>query len=343
MIELQENEEIKDKILLIPIYKDRKEVVSVGKLPKFEGNRQLLTAFIEWIGDERLMYALFSHENYVNPKTLEKSKDFLKNGNFLTFEGSDVYSQLTKLMSHVNITLQDLDKFKQVGDEIVHFKRIRVTLEARELEKLKELINKVKIYRDPSKQEFELKKLLEAKKISVDDYTSKIKEKEKIDYINHIINVESEKRFIEQLEEFIKQESNILKSFDWWMFCKLDEHLDNVFIPYYNKAHNKIEKFKPDFIFWLKKENKYFIIFADPKGTKHTDYEYKVDGYKLIFEEKNEKKTFQKDKINVQVHLFLFTEDVNKLSEGYKRYWFDAFQKMIERFVNGRSKWLKKN
>jgi len=369
IIELQENEEIKDKILLIPIYKDRKEVVSVGKLPKFEGNRQLLTAFIEWIGDERLMYALFSHENYVNPKTLEKSRDFLKNGNFSTFEGSDVYSQLTKLMNHVNITLQDLDKFKQVEGEIVHFKRIRVTLKAKELEKLKKLIDKVKTYRDPSKQESKWKKLLEAKKIGVDDYTSKIKElskmsneeefitngstlrikhllnhyyipiilseKEKIDYINHIINVESEKRFIEQLEEFIKQENNILKSFDWWMFCKLDEHLDNVFIPYYNKAHNKIEKFKPDFIFWLKKENNYFIIFADPKGTKHTDYGYKVDGYKLIFEEKNKKKTFQRNKINVQVHLFLFTEDVNNLSEGYKKYWFDDFQKLMEGFVNG--------
>jgi len=365
IIELQENEEIKDKILLIPVYKDRKEVVPVGRLPKFEGNKQLLTAFIKWIGDERLIYALFSHDNYVNPKTIEKAKDFLNNGNFLKFKGTDVYSQLTKLMSHVNITLQDLDKFKQVEDEIVHFKRIRVTLGTKELQKLKELINKVKIYEDPSKQESELKKLLEARKISIDEYTSKIKElskmsneeefikdgstlkikhllnhyyvpiilseKEKINYINHIINVESEKKFIEELESLIRQEDNVLKSFDWWMFCKLDEHLDNVYIPYYNKAHNRIEKFKPDFIFWLKKGNKYFIIFVDPKGTKHTDYEYKVDGYKLIFEEMDKKKTFQKDKINVQVHLFLFTEDINKLSEGYKKYWFEEFEEIINK------------
>ncbi len=368
IIKLEENKEIKDKILLIPIYKDRKEVVSIGELPKFEGNRQLLTAFIEWIGDERLMYALFSHENHVNPKTLEKSRDFLKKGNFLMFEGSDVYSQMTKLMRHVNITLQDLDRFKQVRDEIVHFKRIRVTLKAEELEKLKKLIDKVKTYRDPSKQESELKKLLEVKKISIDDYTSKIKElskisneeefitdssvlkikhllnhyyipiilseKEKIDYINHIINVESEKRFIEHLEEFIKQENNFLKSFDWWMFCKLDEHLDNIFIPYYNKAHNKIEKFKPDFIFWFKKGENYFIIFVDPKGTKHTDYEYKVDGYKLIFEGEQDKKTFKVGNLNVQVHLFLFTEDKNKLSEGYKKYWFDDISSIFQKINN---------
>ena len=79
-------------------------------------------------------------------------------------------------MNHVNITLRDLGKFKQVTDEIVHFKRIRITLEAKELQRLKELIDKVKNYEDPSKKEKELKKLLENKKIGVDDYTSKIKE-----------------------------------------------------------------------------------------------------------------------------------------------------------------------
>ena len=368
IIELQENEEIKDKILLIPVYKDRKEVVSVGELPKFEGNRQLLTDFVEWISDERLMYALFSHENYVNPKTLEKSRDFLKKGNFLTFEGNDVYSQLIKLMNHVNITLQDLDKFKQVGDEIVHFKKIRVTLEERELRKLKELINKVKRYKDPSKQESELKKLLEAKKISIDDYTSRIKElskmsneeefiingstlrikhllnhyyvpiilseKEKIEYINHIINVESEKKFIEQLENFIKQENNVFKSFDWWMFCKLDEHLDEVYIPYYNSKHNKIEKFKPDFIFWFKKGNKYFIIFIDPKGISYTDYQRKIEGYRAIFEKKDRIKEFKEDNNNISVHLFLKTDDKNLVQGFYKRYWFDDFRNIIEKINN---------
>ncbi len=365
IIELKENEQIRDKELLIPIYKDMKRFIPIAELPKFEGNRELLAKFFDWIEDERLIYAIFSHENYVNQETIEKTKEFLKNGNFIHSEGSDAFSQMSKLMNHVNIILKDLESFKQVTDEIVHFKRIRVTLEANELQRLKELIDKVKEYRDPSKREEELKKLLELKKISLSEYTSEIKklskvsgeeefitdssklkikhlinhyyvpiilsEKEKIDYINHIISVESEKRFLEQLESNIQEETNPLKQFDWWMFCKLDEHVDEVYIPYYNKAHNKIEKFKPDFIFWLKKGNKYVILFVDPKGTKHTDYEYKVDGYRLIFEEKNNKKEFAKDKLAIQVHLFLFTEDVNRLSEGYKKYWFDNFEKIVEK------------
>ncbi|MHA1877759.1 MAG: DEAD/DEAH box helicase family protein, partial [Promethearchaeota archaeon] len=160
-----------------------------------------------------------------------------------------------------------------------------------------------------------------------------LSEKEKVNYINHIITVQSEKRFIEQLERAIQKVNSPLNHFDWWMFCKLDEHVDEVHIPYYNKAHNKIERFKPDFIFWLKKEDNYFIVFVDPKGTKHTDYEYKVDGYRFIFETNNGKKAFTKDQLNIRVYLYLFTEDVNRLSEGYKKYWFDDFENLMKNFI----------
>lgn len=367
VIQLEENEEIRTKELLIPIYKERKGVTTVTELPKFEGDRKLLSEFLDWIGDERILYALFSHEESISPETIQRAKGFLENGRFLPFNGKDVYSQMRKLMNHVNITLRDLEKFKRVTDEIVHFKRIRVTLETRELQKLKALIEKVKNYEDPSKKEEELKKLLQENKLDLDTYTAKIKqltrfsneeeftansatlrikhlvnhyylpvilsEKEKVNYINHIITVESEKRFIEQLERTIQKVNTPLNHFDWWMFCKLDEHVDEVHIPYYNKAHNKIERFKPDFIFWLKKEDNYFIVFVDPKGTKHTDYEYKVDGYRFIFEENNGKKVFTKDQLNIKVYLYLFTEDVNRLSEGYKNYWFDDFENLMKNFI----------
>jgi type III restriction enzyme len=160
-----------------------------------------------------------------------------------------------------------------------------------------------------------------------------ISQKEKIDYINHIINIKSEKRFMEQLESSIQRDDNPLNRFDWWMFCKVDEHLDEVFIPYYNKEHNKIEKFKPDFIFWFKKANDYFIVFMDLRGTMHTDYEFKVDGYKSIFEENNKKREYLNDKLSIQVHLFLQTDDKKKLPEGYRKYWFYEFEKIIEQIA----------
>jgi len=35
------------------------------------------------------------------------------------------------------------------------------------------------------------------------------------------------------------------------LFSKLDESLDEVYIPYYNPNMNKISRFYPDFIFWF--------------------------------------------------------------------------------------------
>ena len=242
ILELKKNKEIKNKELLIPVYKKREEEITIDELPKFEGNKKLLEKFFEWLGDEKLIYALFSNEDYVNPHTIEKSKEFLKNGRFLQFHGTDVYSRTIGLMKHVNIKLRDLDRFKKVNNEIVHFRRIRIMLEGEELRRLKELIGKVKNYGESSEKEKELKRSFENEKIGLEEYTSKTKELEnvskeekfrdlkikhllnhyyvpvvisesdKINYINHIINVESEKKFIEHLEKSIQKEKQSVKA-----------------------------------------------------------------------------------------------------------------------------------
>jgi type III restriction enzyme len=363
VIELKENEKIREHTLLIPTYKDRKEAVSVDKLPKFEGNKALISSFIKWLDDERIICSSFSEETTIQPKDIERFKEYLEKGNFLTSSATDIYSQIDNLFNHIHITLRDFDKFKALENELIHFKRIKLSIGSKEIEELKEKIKKVSDYKDPTNEKLKLKKQLESKKIDLDEYTQKIEQisktsneenfkdlkikhivnhyyiplivstKDKIDYINHIIDVESERKFIEQLENYLKEENNLFKVFDWWMFSKIDEHLDEIHIPYYNKAHNKIERFKPDFIFWIKKVDKYIILFADPKGIRHTDYEYKVDGYKRIFEENNSKKEFDVDKNKVEVQLFLFTEDQNQLSEGYKDYWFDDVKKIIENVI----------
>ena len=111
-----------------------------------------------------------------------------------------------------------------------------------------------------------------------------ISEGEKVDYINHIIDVDSEVKFIEQLEEYLQKDDNIFKQFDWWMFSKLDQTLDEVHIPYYSPKENDMARFKPDFIFWIKKGKEYTILFVDPKGTSFADYQHKVDGDCKIFQ-----------------------------------------------------------
>jgi len=67
------------------------------------------------------------------------------------------------------------------------------------------------------------------------------------------------------------------------MFSKIDETLDEVYIPYYDYADNSLKKFKLDFTFWLKKDNNYFIVFIDPKSTEFTKYQNKIHWYEKLF------------------------------------------------------------
>ncbi len=60
--------------------------------------------------------------------------------------------------------------------------------------------------------------------------------REKIDYIKHIIKTKSEVKSIEDLERFLEENGKL--DVDWWLFSKIDEYLDEVFIPYYDPETN---------------------------------------------------------------------------------------------------------
>ncbi|MCD6440397.1 MAG: restriction endonuclease subunit R, partial [Candidatus Marinimicrobia bacterium] len=157
-----------------------------------------------------------------------------------------------------------------------------------------------------------------------------VSESEKTDYINHIINVESEVKFIEQLEQYLQNTGNIFSQFDWWMFSKLDETLDEVYIPYYNPKINSMAKFKPDFIFWIQRGNDYIILFVDPKGTEHTDGYRKIEGYSRLFEtagEQKEAKIYLFNGFNIRTKLLLTPahRGIAGVPEPQRQYWFDNF------------------
>src|SRR5699024_3691517 len=123
-------------------------------------------------------------------------------------------------------------------------------------------------------------------------------ENSKVDYITHIIKENSEYEFINDLESYIRfNKVDIDDKYEWWMFSKIDETIDKIYIPYYDEKKNKYRQFKPDFIFWLKEKETgvYKILFVDPKSTSFSDVNYKIRGYKRFFEGKEEYK--YKDKI----------------------------------------------
>ncbi len=145
--------------------------------------------------------------------------------------------------------------------------------------------------------------------------------KETTDYMQHIIKVDSEVRFLNTLDEWI---GNNTVGWDAWMFSKIDESLDDVHIPYYDTDKNDYRRFLPDFVFWMCKGNEYRIVFVDPKGGVHTNAYDKIAGYQNIFEEKHNEALPRKfsygKRWNVSVNLLMFNLKKAPL-RGYERYW----------------------
>ena len=353
-LELVVNENIQKYTLLVPVYKESKKIYLEVETPKFPISNVQLNNLATYFNNTDNRIIIVSHD--VSPELLQHMRRSFeapeKHYKFSTNGSIPIKTLISKIISHFNLNLKELDRFKQLENEIVHFKKIKVFFD--KLEEQTELNSKIKkVINYPKKQEEE--KLLKSKygKISPEEYSKLYEEisrkysreesfkdlkikyiaehyfiplilstKEKIDYIRHIIKTKSEVDFINSLEAFIESNKNKLKV-AWWVFSKIDEYLDEVYIPYYDPESNMIRHFKPDFIFWIKKDNIYHIVFVDPKGITHTEFEYKVDGFVRIFGDADSPKTFEFENLKIRVHLWLFTDDKSLLSEGYKKYWFD--------------------
>jgi superfamily II DNA or RNA helicase len=328
-------EKIQNNQLLIPKYEESEKRVFEEEI-KFaisETDFNLLKEFNSFVEDYRILTVSYEVEpkliNFFRNSLLEQ-KD-LSEGRYYKnsdTERKNISTILNYLFRFWGTKFEEFKEFSELKDEIRHFER--VVIEEVKFEGFNKILEAVKQTKTTL-----LFENLELKYIPDHYYLPLIVSKdEKIDYIKHIIKTESEVNFIEKLEEYLKNENNKFKNFDWWMFSKIDESLDEVYIPYYDSEENSLKRFKPDFIFWLRKGNSYFIVFVDPKSYKFTDYHDKIDGYKMIFEENNRPKEFKYKNFTCYVYCFLNTSDVDRLkSHPYKNYWFDNFDKLLENLI----------
>lgn len=353
------NKEAERRLLLIPVYKESDKIFAEEKEPQKYGiskeDFDLAKSMFNYLGEK---VALVKYECEV--KVIKKAgESFETSEQYFDFAEERSISEpdllVDRILDYFSVRDREFDKFKKLENEIVHFKRIKFS----DGEKFDQIINKIKEVKELPEKEQKLRRAFDSKQLSFDnmlkqaqalkesqnfEYKGKklkikyiqnhyyipliVSEDEKVDYLNHIIDVESEVRFIEQLEDYSQREDNAFKQFDWWMFSKLDQTLDEVHIPYYNPKENNIAKFKPDFIFWMQKGNEYVILFVDPKGTEHTDGYRKIDGYSKVFEtkEKKESKSYPFNGFNIKTKLLLKPKrGIAETLENYRKYWFDNF------------------
>jgi len=351
------NPEAGKHLLLVPVYKTAERIFAEETNPQkyliSQEDFDITSQFNDFLGD-KVTVAKYDCE----VKVLKKAKEsFAEKERYYDFEERNTLFEpeliLGRIFNYLGVKNREFDKFKKLEDEIVHFKKVRFS-DGEKYEEIKRKIEEIRCYPERQKkldeqygniprEDFEEKTALlkqagnfemKNQKITIKYLANHyylpviVSEPEKIDYINHIINVDSEVRFIKQLEEHLAKPDNVFARFDWWMFSKLDQTLDEVTIPYYNPKENNIANFKPDFIFWAQKDNRYLILFVDPKGTEHTEGYRKIDGYSRIFEtgEQKRSKDFSYNGVTINVKLlFKPKKGIAGVLENYRQYWFDNF------------------
>ncbi len=307
--------------LFVPCY--RKEPTSILKIPesasfKMSGeNFKDLKEYFNWMSEKHF---ILKHEIY-DPKDYATLKEMIQQARVKKVSTWH-YKDLDYMISEIKGKLYPnqkvpKDEFNALDNEkIVHFKRIKV--KADKQEELVKTIQEVKEYAPLDKEKHKQDRTFkvdeaELLKLKEHYYTPLIKAKN-CDWLKHVVKVKSESDF---LEELLKITETLQENYDFWAFSKIDEHLDNLFIPYIDNGATE-RKFFPDFIFWLQKGGAQIICFIDPKGSKHTDYEHKADAYQLF----KDKIFNPKDDPNLKIKVVLkFYGNKDDVGERYRDDW----------------------
>lgn len=325
--------------LFVPCY--RKKQTSILDLPESASFKMSAKNFKDLKEYFHLMsekHFILKHEIY-DPKDYKQLKKMIQEAHFNKVSTWH-YKDLDYMISEIKGKLYPnqkvpKDEFNALDNEkIVHFKRVKVRADKKE--KLIQTIQEVKEYAPLDKERtkiaqgeidpYDTEKHKQNKTFKVDDaellklkehyYTPLIKAKN-CDWLKHVVKVESEIDFLKELQE-TETIKTLQENYDFWAFSKIDEHLDNLFIPYIGE-HATERKFFPDFIFWLQKGDTQIICFIDPKGTKIAEYEHKADWYKKLFKDK----VFSsKDDPNFKIKVVLkFYGNKDRVPELYRDDW----------------------
>ncbi len=304
--------------LFVPCYrKEQTRALDLHERASFKMSKENFKDLKEYFNLMSEKHFILKHEIY-DPKDYAQLKEMIQKEHFKKVSTWH-YKDLDYMISEIKGKLYPnqkvpKDEFNALDSEkIVHFKRIKV--KAGKKEALIKTIQEVKEYEPLDTEKHKPFKVDDAELLKLKEhyYTPLIKAKN-CDWLKHVVKVKSESDFLEELLEITE---TLRENYDFWAFSKIDEHLDNLFIPYIGE-HIIERRFFPDFIFWLQKGDTQIICFIDPKGTKHTDYQHKADAYKLFKDKVFNSKDDPFLKIKVVLKFYGNKDDVG---DKYKDYW----------------------
>lgn len=321
-----------DKELPVPEY-EKIEKISPNKFNLTKREHRKVKRYVKEYGNKILIA-----KNGFSVRTLKRIKEdydkFFARGKTKDYSEEKIIYEIER---HFNSKPRKLSYYRKIGDtDITHYEHIKTTLEENELKELTKRIRNELANHNPYKSIDELRAADRRREIKSNEqfelYLEQIqsrKSKPNVkfpditeikehyynptlvaneinkSYFRNIIKEPSETEFFDKLVLYKIKDKNKLDNYDWWFFSKLVENVDKITIPYYSNDKGRYADFNPDFIFWLKKDGKYFIKFVDPKGIEQGQEETadKVKGFEEIFQN-GKKITFNKKPVEVELHLF---------------------------------------
>ncbi len=339
--------------LLFPDYKEFSKGVDLQA--KFAMDDDTLQRFRQWL-DSTSDSVLIVRDN-LTIRDIDKLRRIGKGEGVHIIEGKS-YTSLrflqSRLLAHFNLWLKDVDSIRELDttEDIVHFRQIRAQLDSDEMNRLRQKIRIVKQGELPVENQRQIARDFAAGLISSEEFSSLINArsvetfksltikniashyyvpivmatKHKSEFIQHVINEESEIQFIQAMEQWLEVNT---PDWDAWMFSKIDESVDSVHVPYFDTSLNEYRRFLPDFVFWMLAGNKYQIVFVDPKGTEHASTYRKIDGFRQIFEYLKKPKEFEFQDLVVVVKLLMFNR-TESVPNAYSMYWTNDVAEIFE-------------
>lgn len=320
--------------LYIPEFEEKKVNDEPFKINRNDKNR--LDDYINLLDDKLLVL-----NDNIKIRTLKKLGD----ANSFSIAGREKNYKPAFLVKNMNSFWNKLSEqltgFKILENEINHYQLIETDL----IDEIERLENEIKTVLNPVKYtEEEIDELFDKAEINLDEYKKLIKqisrtvENSDLDdykvfdehyyiplllkdkHFKHVVKVISEIEFVKELERYIKEGNNRLKQYDWWYFSKIDESVDKINIPYFDTGIGEYRNFCPDFIFWLKKDGKYYLKFIDPKGIEHTQNPCdKARGFEKV---KKELAGIENKNIT-DIELYFFSDEIP--DSECKEYWVGDF------------------
>ncbi|MGN8508293.1 DEAD/DEAH box helicase family protein [Helicobacter pylori] len=324
--------------LFVPCYrKEQTNALKISPSASFKISEKNFKDLKEYFHLMSEKHFILKHEIY-DPKDYALLKEMIQTAHFKKVSTWH-YKDLDYMISEIKGKLYPnqkvpKDEFNALDNEkIVHFKRVKVKADKKEelVKKIQEMKEYAPLDKERTKiaqgeiDPYDTEKHKQDRTFKVDEaellklkehyYTPLIKAKN-CDWLKHVVKVESEIDFLKELQE-TETMKTLQENYDFWAFSKIDEHLDNLFIPYIDNGATE-RKFFPDFIFWLQKGGTQIICFIDPKGTEHTSSLCKADAYKLF----KDKVFRSKDDPNLKIKVVLkFYGDKDGVAERYRDDW----------------------